>query len=110
MATIAGWSGWITHQRKKGSVEKKRTEANLTAVKGAPSVHQPLPPNDGGGGEILYELPIKLFQINKPTSKSNVHRLKESVQVIRASFVGNRLGESACASSSSSRVNEDSAQ
>lgn len=26
----------------------KPTEGNLTAVKGGPSVHQPLPTNDGG--------------------------------------------------------------
>lgn len=53
----------------------KPTEANLTAVRGAPSVHQPLSTNDGGGKEIQY-LPINLFQINKLTSKSNVHQLK----------------------------------
>lgn len=58
----------------------KPTEANLSAVKGAPSVHQTLSTNDGGGGEIQYQFLIKLFEINKLNSKSNVHQLKEAVQ------------------------------
>lgn len=74
----------------------KPTEANLTAVKGAPSVHRPLSTNDGGGGEIQYKLLIKLVQINKLTSKSNVHQFKDTVWVTRACFVGSRLAERAC--------------
>lgn len=74
----------------------KPTEANLTAVKGAPSVHRPRSTNDGGGGEIQYKLLIKLVQINKLTSKSNVHQFKDTVWVTRACFVGSRLAERAC--------------
>lgn len=44
-----------------------------------------------GEGVIQLQLLIKLFQINKLLSKSNVHQIREVVQIIRASFVGNRL-------------------
>lgn len=46
------------------------TEANLTAVKGTPSVHQPLSTNDGGGEEEIQYC-IKLFQISSLTSTSS---------------------------------------
>ena len=84
----------------------KPTEANLTAVKGAPSVHQPLSTNDGGGGEIQYILLIKRSQIHKLTSKSNVDELKEAAQVIQ----GEQIGRESVCFLLLFRVNEDSAQ
>lgn len=53
----------------------KPGEANLTAVNGGPLVHQPLSTNDGGG-EVQYQLLIKLFKINKVASESNVCQLR----------------------------------
>lgn len=76
----------------------KPMEADLSAVRGAPSVHQPCSANDGGGVETQNKLLIKpLSHINKQTS--NLKQLTGNVPVIRAFFVGSRLEESACASS-----------
>lgn len=47
----------------------KPREANLTAVNRGPLVHQHFSTNDGGG-ELQYQLLIKLFKINKVASES----------------------------------------
>lgn len=70
--------GWDGAQRQLGRMDhspeeerdcgNKPREANLTAVNRGPLVHQPLSTYDGGG-ELQYQLLIKLFKINKEASE-----------------------------------------
>lgn len=93
---FSDWSGnHCRSERMDHSPEEERdcgnkpTEANLTAVKGAPSVHQPLSANDAGGGETQYELPTKLLQIS---SKSHVRQLKRSRAGYKGLFCREQIG------------------
>lgn len=64
----------------------KPGEANLTAVNRGPLVHQPLSTNDGGG-ELQYQLLIKLFKINKVASESKVRQLRGVERITWVCFV-----------------------